>query len=73
MPIEGFEIVKPPENYKPDTAPTRNINAFLRENKLFQLPDELGKPYEVPGAPTTGPFALPPIKPEDLGYFGKLL
>lgn len=32
-----------------------------------------GRPYEVPGTPTTGPGALPAIKPEDLEYFKDLL
>lgn len=36
------------------------------------LPQNL-RPYEVPGTPSTGPGALPAIKPEDLGYFGALL
>lgn len=32
-----------------------------------------GRPYEVPGTPTSGQNALPVIKPEDLEYFKDLL
>lgn len=72
LPTEGYEIIQPPQNYKPNKA-KKPVNPLLGGMSFYHLPEELGKPYEVPGAPTTGPGALPSIKPEDLGYFGPLL
>jgi splicing factor 3B subunit 1 len=73
LPCEGYEVVRPPENYKPAKTPSRNLNPFLGGVSLYNLPEELGKPYDVPGAPVSGPGMLPQIKPEDLGYFAPLL
>ncbi|CAG9326303.1 unnamed protein product [Blepharisma stoltei] len=71
LPIDGYEIVPVPDTYKPPK--TNRINPFLGGMNFYQIPEELGKPYEVPGVPDSGPNALPQIKPEDLGYFGALL
>ena len=70
LPVEGYEVVKPPEGYEP--GKTRKMHPLLGE-EFYQIPEELGKPYDVPGAPETGPAAFPQIKPEDLGFFGALL
>ena len=40
---------------------------------MYSIPEQTGKPYEIPGTPSSGPGAMPSIKPEDLGYFGPLL
>lgn len=71
LPIDGYEIVPIPEAYKP--LKNNRVNPFLSGINFYQLPEELGKPYEIPGVPDSGPNALPQIKPEDLGYFGALL
>lgn len=71
LPLDGFEIVEPPEGYKP--VESKLINPLYDKIQAFNLSEELTKPIEVPWAPTTGLNAFPPIKPEDLGYFGDLL
>jgi len=77
LPSQGYEIVKPPEGYQPARAAGRkNIGVAVgmpQTPSYYQMPEQQGKPYEVPGTPSTGPGAMPNIKPEDLGYFGALL
>lgn len=68
LPSDGYEIVKPPESYKPQTT-TKN-NPLLSGVNFYNIPEDLTKPYDVPGD-TTG--TMPQIKPEDLAYFGMLL
>jgi splicing factor 3B subunit 1 len=67
LPIDGYEIVQAPEHYRPVKNRSHTPAPF------FTLPEDLGKQYDVPGTPASGPGALPQIKPEDLGYFGALL
>ena len=67
LPLDGYEIVPVPEHYHPVKSRTHTPTPF------YSLPEDLGKPYDVPGTPASGPGALPQIKPEDLGYFGALL
>lgn len=67
LPCDGYEVVKEPEGYKPN--PTKN-NPFLNGGNFYTIPEEMTKPYDVPGD-TTG--TMPQIKPEDLSYFGILL
>jgi len=45
----------------------------MEKGKYYQIPEQTGKPYEVPETSTTGPGALQMTKLEDLGYFGPLL
>jgi splicing factor 3B subunit 1 len=68
LPSDGYEIVKPPESYKPQTT-TKN-NPLMSGVNFYNIPEDLTKPYDVPGD-TTG--TMPQIKPEDLAYFGMLL
>lgn len=68
LPSEGYEVVKPPESYKPQTS--NKNNPFLSGANFYNIPEDLTKPYDVPGD-TTG--TMPQIKPEDLIYFGILL
>ena len=69
LPSQGYEIVPPPEGYRPQ-AKTGGVS----ESELqiyYKIPDQSGKkPYELPQTPSGD---LPYIKPEDLGYFGTLL
>ena len=68
LPTEGYEIVKVPETYKPQTV--KKNNPLLSGANFYNIPEDLTKPYDVPGD-TTG--TMPQIKPEDLIYFGILL
>ena len=78
LPLEGYEIVKPPDNYKPITTPARKLMSTptpFGSTPLYQMPDGSGKPYEIAQTPQAGaiPGAMPQIKPEDVGYFSALL
>lgn len=68
---DGFEIVKPPDAYKPD----KTINNLLHpgsESQAYQMPDGVSKPVaEMNLLPTQGD--LPAIKPEEYSQFAKLL
>lgn len=68
---DGFEIVKPPDSYKPE----KSINSLLHpgsETQAYQMPDGSSKPAaEMNLTPTQGD--LPAIKPEEYAHFAKLL
>ena len=68
LPNEGYEIVTPPESYKPQSS--NKNNPLVGGANFYSIPEDLTKPYDVPGD-TTG--TMPQIKPEDLAYFGILL
>lgn len=61
-PEDGFEIVKPPENYKPE----KSVSSLLHpgaETQGYQMPDSQSKPIaELNLTPAQGD--LPAIKPE---------
>ena len=78
LPQAGYEVVKVPETYKPLRQPIKKPAATPGDatgtpTAYYSIPEQVGKPYDIPGTPSTGPNALPNIKPEDLGYFGALL
>lgn len=57
----------PPAGYE-----TKNVEEDKQEAE-YAMPDQLSKPYEVSGIPTTESDSLPNIKPEDLTFFAPLL
>mmetsp|Transcript_22255 Transcript_22255/g.19088 ORF Transcript_22255/g.19088 Transcript_22255/m.19088 type:complete len:285 (+) Transcript_22255:882-1736(+) len=78
LPTQGYEVLKPPEGYQPLRSSGAKLLAtptpYSNTPNYYQMPEQqTGKPYDVPGTPSSGPGALPSIKPEDLGYFGALL
>jgi len=68
--------VKPPEGYQSRIPANKLLGTptpYAQTPSYYQMPESTGRPYEVPGTPSSGPGAMPSIKPEDLGYFGALL
>lgn len=77
LPSEGYEILQPPESYKPIRTPARKINwtptpalgdmgFVMSEEEPSALGRELPS-LEVPGG------QLPALKPEDQAFFAPLL
>eukprot|EP01017_Pseudomicrothorax_dubius_P014538 TRINITY_DN1694_c0_g2_i10.p1 TRINITY_DN1694_c0_g2~~TRINITY_DN1694_c0_g2_i10.p1 ORF type:complete len:1206 (-),score=344.77 TRINITY_DN1694_c0_g2_i10:224-3841(-) len=78
LPPQGYEVVKPPDNYQPARSATRKLLAspspMSGQTPYYQVPESTGRPYEIPATPQSvagGP--LPSLKPEDLQYFAPLL
>jgi splicing factor 3B subunit 1 len=69
--IPGYEIVKPPENYKPirksSTAPTS------ADSSMYQIPSEDTTASLKSSFIGESAGNLPNIKPEDVNYFSALL
>jgi len=71
-PNDGFEIVIPPESYKPIRTPSRKLmmTPTPQASLGYQMPAEIDKSvFDVPASPSGLPFT----KVEDQKYFGKLL
>jgi len=75
LPTENYEIIAPPEGYVCRQTPSRKTYTTPggQSSQFYNIPDAVGRPYEVPGTPNEGPGAMPSIKPEDIGYFAPLL
>ncbi len=67
LPAEGFEILKPPEDYKPIKI-SRNIN----KSSVFGDNDQNGQHYMIPESNVLGD-ELPAMTQNDLKFFGDLL
>lgn len=73
---EGYEIVKPPDNYKPVKPNIKKMitpmTPVVQTPQLYQIPGETkAKPLEIPLTPSHGD--LPALKYEDITYFGALM
>ena len=66
LPSNGYEIVKPPEGYKPSSQ-------AQVDGEEYQLPAQESQPYSAREAAVNSGEALPFIKPEDVTYFSSLL
>ena len=75
FPPTGYKILEQPASYVPVT-PSRKATATPTPMATpgFTMADTPGREeYGVPAGPTEGAGGLPFIKPEDYGYFGKLM
>jgi splicing factor 3B subunit 1 len=73
LPKDGYEVIKPPENYKPSSTPTRKLLSTptpYGQTPLYNIPSDTSKPYELLNTPSHLGASL---KPEDIGYFSALL
>lgn len=68
---DGFEIIKPPESYKPEKSSSGPVFPGS-DSQGYQMPDAVSKSMaEMNLTPTQGD--LPAIKPEEYAHFAKLL
>jgi len=78
LPKEGYEIVLPPDSYRPIRTPSRKLQAtpmhYSTGQSGYQVPMESGKPYELASmTPIEGRDGLPYIKPDEIDHFSALL
>ena len=78
LPRDGYEIVPPPEGYRPIRTPARKLMATPMHESTgqsgYQVPVESGKPYELASmTPIEGKDGLPYIKPDEVDHFSDLL
>jgi splicing factor 3B subunit 1 len=74
MPLDGYEIVRPPESYKPISTPTRKLLSTptpYGQTPLYNIPDSSSKPYDIMSTPSH--LGVSNMKPEDINYFQALL
>jgi splicing factor 3B subunit 1 len=67
LPKDGYEIINPPESYKPIRTPDRKLQATPMHHSsgqsAYQVPTDTGKPYELASmTPIEGRDGLPYIK-----------
>ncbi|KAF5191418.1 Splicing factor 3b subunit [Thalictrum thalictroides] len=73
FPQEGYKILDPPASYVPIRTPARKLLATPTPmgTPLYAIPEEnRGQQFDVP---KELPGGLPPMKQEDMQYFGALL
>ena len=69
--IEGYEIVKPPENYNPVSNSKKILSTpVYAQTPLYQIPSENSNISGIIGE-TAG--NLPNMRPEDVSFFSNLL
>ena len=78
LPKDGYEIVMPPDNYRPIRTPSRKLQATPLHTSTgqsgYQVPVETGRPYELASmTPIEGKDGLPYIKPDEIDHFSALL
>jgi splicing factor 3B subunit 1 len=78
LPRDGYEIVLPPEGYRPIRTPSRKLQAtplhVSSGQSGYQIPMDTGKPYELASmTPIEGKDGLPYIKPDEVDHFSALL
>jgi splicing factor 3B subunit 1 len=69
---DGYEILQPPEDYKPIRTPARKLmmTPTPMTSGLYQMPDTLNtSSFDIPMTSEN----LPLSKPDDAAFFGKLL
>ena len=78
LPKDGYEIINPPDSYKPIRTPSRKLDATPMHQSAgqsgYQVPTDTGKPYELASmTPIEGIDGLPYIKPDEVDHFSALL